>query len=410
MNIKKIPILLFFVLFLAVKSFAADHYASPTGSASWANSTSIEQPCSLETARTNANAGDTVYLRGGTYTISSTWQTVNAGSGDDDSQRIIFKAYTGETPEFVSSGLGNTIEVEDSYWTFDGITFTASNMTDHDHGIIRVGDNSTASYLKIVNCTVELVSSAGHDNIACISLQANRCNGAYIYNNRIIGVEPGSDYNCGIQYLGGGAVGVKILNNEISYCRLGITVKHANGDASIGAAQIKYNWIHDCTYGIYGQPTYITIENNITNFILLGDNGGGANSLFNHNTVYPTSGIELWSPSEGPVEDCTFTNNIFPTKTTYGSTEALNTWDYNMYGDDAAIGAHDIGTSSPTFVGGASPSTIAGFALTSESAGYQACADGSDMGADVSLVGVNAGEASSTAPRFSGMTFRGMGQ
>ena len=42
----------------------------------------------------------------------------------------------------------------------------------------------------------------------------------------------------------------------------------------------------------------------------------------------------------------------------------------------------------PTFVGGSTPSTIAGYALANGSNGILAASDGTDMGADVSIVGV----------------------
>ena len=43
---------------------------------------------------------------------------------------------------------------------------------------------------------------------------------------------------------------------------------------------------------------------------------------------------------------------------------------------------------SPTLSGGASPTTVSGFALSPVSIGYQSASDGKDIGADVSLVGI----------------------
>ena len=50
------------VLFISV-SYAETYYVSPTGSAGWKESVSIETPCSAATAMKDAVAGDTVYFR-----------------------------------------------------------------------------------------------------------------------------------------------------------------------------------------------------------------------------------------------------------------------------------------------------------------------------------------------------------
>ena len=397
MSIKSLLLILSLLLTPGI-CFAADHYVSPSGSATWANSMSISTPCSIQVAFSNAIGGDTVYLRDGTYSLSSTLQTAHGG---ESGSRVVVTKYQDETPILTSDGLANTIMIENPYWTLDGLTITATNMQNHDHGVIRVGENGEANHFNITNCDITLISTQGRDNVSAISLQANRGNYAYIYNNIITGSDTNDDnyIQIGIQYLGGGNIGTKILNNEIKDIAYGVFVKHANGDTSLSTgAEIAYNYIHDCYFtgssmnpsGLYGQPTYINIHDNITDRALFGDNGGGSqghHSIINHNTFISPHGIELWNPGEGPVHDYNIKNNIFPDKTTYGSTEADNTWDYNMYGDDPAIGTHDLGTTSPTYTGGSSPTTITGFALTSSSHGYQAGDDGKDLGAEVALVG-----------------------
>ena len=377
------------------------HYVSPNGLASWEEGLNVSTPTDIQTAFLNAAEGDQIYLRGGTYNIVTTLETAHNGSANDDAHRIIVSNYPNETPLIVSDGLGNTILIENEYWTFKGLSLRVSNMVNHDHGIFRIGYNHPANYTKIVNCQIELVSTRGRDNVAAISLQASRSSYAYIYNNILIGSGTTDDavINIGIQYLGGGNIGTKILNNEISDFALGIYVKHANGDTSLlTGAEIAYNYIHDCYFsgstmnpsGLYGQPTYINIHDNITDRALFGDNGGGEqghHSVLNHNTFIAPHGIELWNPSEGPIHNFDIRNNIFPDKITYGTTEIDNAWDYNMYGDDPAIGSHDLGVAVPVYTGGTNPTTIAGFALTSSSSGYQSGDDGKDMGANISLVG-----------------------
>ncbi|RAV08798.1 right-handed parallel beta-helix repeat-containing protein, partial [Paenibacillus contaminans] len=84
-------------------------YASPSGSGS---ACTLQAPCSLAGAQTKVrtlNAGMTgdivVYLRGGTYNLTSTFELTSADSGTGGFQ-VIYEAYSGETP--VLSG-GQTI-------------------------------------------------------------------------------------------------------------------------------------------------------------------------------------------------------------------------------------------------------------------------------------------------------------
>ncbi len=89
------------------------YYVSPTGSASWSECTNIDTPCDIYTASDNAQAGDTVFLRGGTYEIdwgraeriwgNDAWQhsaveIANSGTGTSP---IIFKSYLSEIPLFI---------------------------------------------------------------------------------------------------------------------------------------------------------------------------------------------------------------------------------------------------------------------------------------------------------------------
>lgn len=112
MNINKHLFVSFFIFcgcFGTVKSLqAATYWASPTGSASWANCKS-ETPlsgvaaCSIATVGSNAAAGDLVYLRGGIYNCDL--EVAHSGNCDpngaiSDSCRIVFKGY----PADISSG------------------------------------------------------------------------------------------------------------------------------------------------------------------------------------------------------------------------------------------------------------------------------------------------------------------
>lgn len=83
------------VIMQAASAAAAEHYVAPTGSDS--NDGSMAHPfASLAKANGAAAAGDTIWVRGGTYYITS--QLVLSKSGVSDTNRTKIWAYAGETP------------------------------------------------------------------------------------------------------------------------------------------------------------------------------------------------------------------------------------------------------------------------------------------------------------------------
>jgi len=101
----KILLLLSLVIFLlsAVPvSQAADYYVSPTGTVLWSSCTNIASPCSISTANANVQAGDTVYLRGGTYLISSSG--IDPKNTGTEANPITFTNYNGENVIFNYTG------------------------------------------------------------------------------------------------------------------------------------------------------------------------------------------------------------------------------------------------------------------------------------------------------------------
>lgn len=127
----------------------ADHYVSPSGSATWAASTSIDTPTSIATANANVVAGDTVYLRGGTY-----YYYINpAHSGTDIGNRVIYEAYTGETPTFTVDEAGGrwAIRIQNRSWVkVDGIRAYNSRC------FFYIGYGSC--YNELVNCDFDTAS------------------------------------------------------------------------------------------------------------------------------------------------------------------------------------------------------------------------------------------------------------
>lgn len=98
------------ILLLAiVPGFSAVYYVDTQGNNAWPGT--LSQPfASLQKGHDAAAAGDTVYIRGGTYALRGAGANANAGvyitrSGQSDSRRICFFAYRDEKPVFDFSGL-----------------------------------------------------------------------------------------------------------------------------------------------------------------------------------------------------------------------------------------------------------------------------------------------------------------
>ena len=97
-------------LTLSGAALAATYWVSPTGAAAWADCTGSTplngaSACSLSIANNNAVAGDTIYLRGGTYRQTSSSRCENnytcgifPKNRGTANARITFMGYTGETP------------------------------------------------------------------------------------------------------------------------------------------------------------------------------------------------------------------------------------------------------------------------------------------------------------------------
>jgi hypothetical protein len=374
----------FIVLLIISPAWGATHYASPTGSASWTASTNISTPCSLSTAWSNAVAGDLVYLRGGNYTITSQYLTSHAGTGDADAQRIIFRAYTRESPNIVSSSSEHVnIHVVHSYWTFDGINIHCATGKD-DSACIGTYETSVTG-LKILNAHIHMTSAVSYDNVDVIMI--HNCTSCVVQKCNLEGYT--TSQNGGVILFNGS--GNKILNNEIHGGAMGIYQKHPNYDTSLASgAEWAYNYITVGSTGVSMAGAYINIHDNIAvaggQAFRWGENaggGGGHNGMVvNHNTFKG----EVYIVVDWGLPGATIKNNIMTGGLEcYGCT--MGTWTYNLLGWTQSGGNNING--QPTFTGGSNPNTITGFALASGSLGKSNGDDGKDRGANVNLVGRN---------------------
>ena len=103
---------------------ATTYWVSPVGQAAWASCKGAEplngpEACALSTANENAVAGDTVYLRAGTY---SNQEIRPSNSGISDSEKIVYTNYAEESVTIRDSAYGIYI-YKKSYITVNGINF-----------------------------------------------------------------------------------------------------------------------------------------------------------------------------------------------------------------------------------------------------------------------------------------------
>jgi hypothetical protein len=107
-----------------LSGLATTYWVSPDGLAAWTSCAGAQplngpSACALSTANTNAVAGDTVYLRGGTYTNQ---EIRPDNSGTSEGNRIVYTSYNQENVTIRDSAYGIYI-YKKSYITVNGINF-----------------------------------------------------------------------------------------------------------------------------------------------------------------------------------------------------------------------------------------------------------------------------------------------
>ncbi len=118
--LSKIIFLIVLQNLISISIKAAVHYVSPTGTATWSASTNINTPCALYIANSNAQAGDTVYLRGGTYDNGTYIYPQNSGTAENS--RITYSNYNNENVTITDANYGIRIDNK-SYITVNGLDF-----------------------------------------------------------------------------------------------------------------------------------------------------------------------------------------------------------------------------------------------------------------------------------------------
>jgi len=398
----------FFILILVNVAVAKDLFVATDGDdfVTYANN-DINNPWRTpEKAFYNAQPGDAVYFRSGTYNITSTIDTRGNGDNGTAANPILFQNYYDESVTF-SSSLKYVFKIQTEYYTVRGLNFIGSAPTWFD-----LGEDASADHFTVEDCTADMSSSSGGDNLGFVRVRS----GADFATVQRCTIEcAGTDSantNTNCLYLVH-AEGVKFLNNELSNAPIGIYYKFNNFNNPNNGGEIAYNYITNTSRNvIQTNSTYCNIHDNIfgknnADFQINEDNGGAAGdyNTIRHNTLYGIS-FDLNRQSGGATHNI-IKDNVIMLRSEfhrYGSEPHYTDADYNLYpsGDiivenridytlsewqnHSGTDVHSL-SGSPTFTGGTSPTSIADFELAAESLGKNDASDGKDMGANVSLVG-----------------------
>ena len=347
---------------------ASAHYVSPTGKASWAQSTAITSPCSVAVAFANAVAGDTTYFRAGTYrtpkrntgtsanytSYDGYYNPVNSGNPGNP---IVFMAYPGELLLFTGLGGGTADETSGSvnvyatifgtknhsYLTFDGFSLqsdTGKKMARMVIGIDHSDATTWQGHVTVKNCLFNggSIKNNSDDNNEGLRIEGN--NWITVSNCKF------TQYNNSTQDHNTGGIKMywdtscTIDNCEFDSSTVGCYVKEANPKTTVSNCFFNGSYI-DFFMGA-GIPPSLTdsliFKNNIViNSSYFGfywegagtDSGATSNDFQIYNNTFYGNYINVHFgfviPGHGPI----FYNNII-----YGNSNTT----YNLATDDYSKG------------------------------------------------------------------------
>jgi hypothetical protein len=311
-----------------------------------------------------AAAGDTVLLATGSY---GTW------GGTTKAGMVTIKPASGTTPTFAINLSGAKNLTFDGFTKFGGWQIAGSTN-------ITVSNTTFTQPMQVTGTNTGIVfdrdvfDGLGHgtwEGRLSFGLSAS---GATVSNSHF-GNGGCSD---GIQVTGDSR-DIKIVGNEFSGIKQGSCTTHSDPIQFYGASnvEIRGNYFHNNSTGIMspdGNGSPMTLTDNV--FVTDGEYpdqvviGGGSGDVINHNTFANGARIRVGKVNVGFSARETITNNVITGGIRYSESQTASGFTVD----------HDV-LSTPTYVGGATPASMAGYALAAGSLGKSGAADGSDLGA-----------------------------
>ena len=305
-------------------AFAKDYYVATTGSDS--NPGTMDQPfATVQKGADTAVAGDTVYLRGGTYAIT-TPKTSGAGilfskSGTSDTNRIKYWAYPGEAPllDFSNMTLSTTgytmgVSVTGSWLHFKGIEECCVPMN-------TFSNNGFA------------VDSGGNDIFELLNMHHNSGNGIFIGSkgaggHLVLNCDAHDNYDAtsnqgqgqnadgfGVHYQTAGDS--TILRGNRSWWNSDDCYDLINQEVPV---IVENNWAFGCGYATYG--TYNPTDGNGNGF-KMGSSKTGIRHLVQNNVAWKNKASGFYA------------NHSSGGNTWYNNTSFQNGTQYNMLASPA---------------------------------------------------------------------------
>ncbi|MGZ6456144.1 MAG: hypothetical protein ACXWRP_12335 [Bdellovibrio sp.] len=337
-------------------------------------------------AITNAADGSTICLNSGDYGNLILY-------GVTKSSAVTLRSTSG-----VNATIGFTLGSSNNL-TFQNLTISVLNWSDNKNSNIKVLNNTFIGQMAVwgngsgsaQNNVVDRNTFDGID-VGTLSnegrLQIYDGGDLIVSNNHFGRATPtssGGDSD-GIQI--GGYGSVLGPGNVFDGIHIGPSGRHVDAMQLYGQARyitVKGNYF--INGGSYILNFSETVEQNTNSIIMdnvfvVGDyypavQNAANNLVFKHNTMIGV-GVSINSNSVG----ATAQNNLFTEGATMNLLCSGCTISNNMFDQsDSVVGVNNI-VGTPTFVGGASPTTWAGYMLMSNSLGYKAATDGLNMGSN----------------------------
>lgn len=318
---RKVAAALMVLMALYLPSYGTIYYIdAATGSDSDSGLTTALAWATISKANTTLVAGDTVYIRAGTYT-----DTITPSNSGSLGSYITYIRYPGEAPILDKSGSGNGITLNGiSYICVDGLT-----IQDVDHW---ANLTNQANYNIIKNCTLTDADDWGGINLGSGNADASGCDHNQILDNYIesgigdlIEIFPGSYNVISGNTVVGGALNTA-PDGHSCLCIRGNTLiwseynEVRDNDISDGA--------DDCA-GILLETRYNTFERNIFRDAKSAIGScfkfcGGTGNIFRYNLCYG-SGVgfiiytNLWDGRNVPALSNEVYNNVIAFNTGGGT-------------------------------------------------------------------------------------------